>query len=153
MITAKHTIAWNGITQPGVQQPKGKRQRKVTTAWLIQYQKHIIVYLAQYQFRDTTDVFPCHIHLPVCVWTMDSGIRAPKKNTSHGNEVLLKDTTHLIQRPCYQRRIPFQDPSGNETARRPLDHRKEMQTEVVWTCLPFTRSGQNHFARHGERRK
>ena len=28
-----------------------------------------------------------------------------------------------------------------------------MQTEVVWTCLPFTRSGQNHFARHSERGK
>ena len=25
--------------------------------------------------------------------------RAPKKNTSHGNEVLPQDTTHLIQRP------------------------------------------------------
>ena len=24
----------------------------------------------------------------------------PKKNTSHGNEVLPQDTTHLIQRPC-----------------------------------------------------
>ena len=34
---------------------------------------------------------------------MDPHSRAPKKNTSHGNEVLLQDTTHLIQRPCYQR--------------------------------------------------
>ena len=34
-------------------------------------------------------------------WTLYS--RAPKKNTSHGNEVLPQDTTHLIQRPCYQR--------------------------------------------------
>ena len=31
--------------------------------------------------------------------------RAPKKNTSHGNEVLPQDTAHLIQRPCYQRGI------------------------------------------------
>ena len=30
---------------------------------------------------------------------------APKKNTSHGNEMLLQDTTHLIQRPCYQQGI------------------------------------------------
>ena len=27
---------------------------------------------------------------------------APKKNTSHVNEVLPQDTTHLVQRPCYQ---------------------------------------------------
>ena len=40
-------------------------------------------------------------------WTPYS--RTPKKNTSHGNGVLLQDTTHLIQRPCYQRR----NPAGN----------------------------------------
>ena len=28
-----------------------------------------------------------------------------------------------------------------------------MQTTVVWSCLPFIRSGQNHLARHGERGK
>ena len=28
-----------------------------------------------------------------------------------------------------------------------------MQTEVVWTCFPFNRSGQNHLARHSERGK
>ena len=32
----------------------------------------------------------------------DSHSRALKKNTSHGNEVLPQDTTHLIQRPCYR---------------------------------------------------
>ena len=31
---------------------------------------------------------------------------APKKNTSHGNEVLAQITTHLRQRPCYQRVSP-----------------------------------------------
>ena len=30
---------------------------------------------------------------------------------------------------------------------------KETQTAVVWTCLPFIRSGQNHLARHSERGK
>ena len=29
----------------------------------------------------------------------------------------------------------------------------ESQTEVVWTCLLFFRSGQNHLARHSERGK
>ena len=81
---------------------------------------------------------------------MDSHSRAPKKNTSHGNEVLPQNTTHLIQRPCYQRGSPCQDPAGNRTARRLPGHREEMQTAVVWTCLPLIRSGQNHLARHSE---
>ena len=57
------------------------------------------------QLQDMTDALPCHIHLPVCLWIMDPHSRAPKKNTSHGNEMLPQDTTHLIQRPCYQRGI------------------------------------------------
>ena len=84
---------------------------------------------------------------------MDLHNRASKKNTSHGNEVLRQDTMHLMQRPCYQRGSPFQDPAGNWTTRRSPDHCKETQTEVVWSCLPFTRSGQNHLARHSERVK
>ena len=83
---------------------------------------------------------------------MDPHSRAPKKNTSHGNEVLPQDTTHLIQRPCYQRGSPCQDPAGNLTTRRP-DHRKETQIAVVWSCFPVIRSCQNHLARHSERGK
>ena len=79
--------------------------------------------------------------------------RAPKKNTSHGNEALPQDTTHLIQRPRYQRGSPCQEPAGNWTTRRPPDRCKEMQTSVIWTCLPFVRSGQNFLARHSERGK
>ena len=37
---------------------------------------------------------------------MEPHSRAPKKNTSHGNEVLPQDTTHLIQRSRYQRGSP-----------------------------------------------
>ena len=79
--------------------------------------------------------------------------RAPKKNRSHGIEVLTQDTIHLIQRPSYQQESPCQDPAGNRITRRPPDHRKETQTAVIWTCLPFSRSGQNHLARHSERAK
>ena len=32
-------------------------------------------------------------------------------------------------------------------------HCKEMQTVVVWRCIPFIRSGQNYLARHSERGK
>ena len=84
---------------------------------------------------------------------MDPQRRAPKKNTGHGNEVLPQDTTHFIQRPCYQRGNPCQDPAGNRTTRRASDHLNETHTEVVWTCLPFIRSGQTHLARHSEKEK
>ena len=46
-----------------------------------------------------------------------------------------------------------QDPAGNRTTRIPPNHHKETQTAVVWSCLPFIRSGQNHLARHSERKK
>ena len=40
---------------------------------------------------------------------------------------------------------------------RQLDHMKisckETQTAVVWSCLPFIKSDQNHLARHSERGK
>ena len=39
------------------------------------------------------------------------------------------------------------------TTRRPPDHSKETQTAVVWSCLPFIKSGQNHLARQSEKRK
>ena len=81
------------------------------------------VYFSQFQYR--TGALPCRIHLPVCLWIMDSHSRAPKKNTSHGNEVLSHDTAHLIQRPCYQRGSPCQDPADNRTAQRPPDHHSD----------------------------
>ena len=84
---------------------------------------------------------------------MDPHGRALKKNISRGNEVLTQDTTHLIQRPCYQRGSPCQDSAGNRTTRRLPDHCKETQTAAVWSCLPFVRSGKNHLARHKERGK
>ena len=64
---------------------------------------------------------------------------------------ILQDTTHLIQRSRYQRGSLCQDQSSNRTTRRPPDHRKEMQTAVVWSYLPFIRSGI--LARHSERGK
>ena len=84
---------------------------------------------------------------------MDPHSRAPKKSTSHGNEVLPQDTTHLIQGPCYQRGSPCKDPAGKWTTRRPPSNRKKTQTAVVWSCLPFIRSSKNHLARHSERGK
>ena len=82
---------------------------------------------------------------------MDTHSRALETNTSHGNEGLPHDTTHLIQRPCYQRGSPCHDPAGNRTTRRPPDHCKETQIAVVWSYLSFIRSSQNHLARHSKR--
>ena len=73
----------------------------------------------------------------------------------------LQSRIQAMQMRCYLKilRISYyqggslcQDPAGNRTTRRP-NHRKETQTEVVLTCLPFTRTGQNHLARHCERGK
>ena len=65
----------------------------------------------------------------------------------------MEATTHLIQRPCYQWGSPCQDPTGKWTTQRFPDQCKESQTAVVWSCLPFIRSGQNHLARHNVRGK
>ena len=84
-------------------------------------------------------------------WTLTA--RATMKNTSYGNKVLPQDTTHLIRRSCFQRGSLCQNPTGNRTIRRPPDHSKETQTEVVWTCLPFISCGQNHIPRIKAERK
>ena len=84
---------------------------------------------------------------------MDPQSRAPKKNTSPGNEVHCQDTMHPIHRPCYPWGSLCQDPASNWTTGRPPHHCKEMQTEMLWTCLLFIRSSQNHLARHSERGK
>ena len=82
-------------------------------------------------------------------WRKAQHSRAPKKNTRHGNEV-------------YRRilHISYEDHVTNEEVRAkiqqaigPPDHRKETQTAMVWSCLPFIRSGQDHLVRHSERGK
>ena len=82
-------------------------------------------------------------------WTLTTELQ--RRMEAMGNEVLPQDTTYLIQRPCHQRGSPCQDPAGNRTTRKLSDRCKGMETEVVWTCLPFIRSGQNHLARRSER--
>ena len=47
-----------------------------------------------------SDSLPCHIHLLVCFGIIDPHSRTPKKNTSHGNEMLPQDTTHLSEIFC-----------------------------------------------------
>ena len=92
------------------------------------------------------------IFLYVCEsWILTAELQ--RRIQAMGKKVLLQDTTHFIQRPCYQLGSPCQDPAGNWSTRRSPEHRKETQTAVVWSCLPFIRSCQNHLARHSERGK
>ena len=82
---------------------------------------------------------------------MDPNSRAPRR-------------IQAVEMRCYRKilRISYKhhftneedlDPAGNLTTRIPHDHRKETQTALIWTCLPFIRSGQKHLARHSERGK
>ena len=92
---------------------------------------------------------------------MNPHSRAPKKNTSHGNEVLLQDATHLIQRPCSQRGSPCQDPAGNPTTRRPPDIVKRHKLKwyghvsrsscLAKTILQGTVKGGNRLSRQNKR--
>ena len=56
-------------------------------------------------------------------------------------------TRYYLAKPMYQWRSLCQDPACSWTILRP-HHHKETKTEVVFTCLPFIRSGQNRIARH-----
>ena len=50
----------------------------------------------------------------VCVFLRSSGDATARYYTSHTNEVLPQDTTHLIQRPCYQRGSQCQDSQADD---------------------------------------
>ena len=61
-------------------------------------------------------------------------------------------------------RISYKDHVTNEEVRAKIQQAirsheelltivKRSQTALVWSCLPFIRSGQNHLATHSERRK
>ena len=65
---------------------------------------------------------------------------------------------------CYRKilLISYKDHVKNEEARAKIQKTigpsedlttVKRQTAVVWSCLPFIRSGQNHLARHSERGK
>ena len=49
--------------------------------------------------------------------------------------------------------LPTRKSVPRSSRQRPPDHHKDTQTAVVWSCLPFIRSGKNHLVRHSERGK
>ena len=100
-----------------------------------------------------TDALPSHIHLPVCLYIMGLYSRAPKKNTSHGNVVLLQDTTHVIHVTNEEVRAKIQQAFGPHEDLLTIVETHKLQwyghVSRSWSCFPFIRSGQNHLARHG----
>ena len=91
---------------------------------------------------------------------MDPHNRAPKKNTSHGNEVLPQGTTHLIQRPCYKRdvRAKIQQAIGPHEDLLTIVKRRKLQqygdvlrsSGLAKTILQGTMKGER---RQGRQRK
>ena len=84
---------------------------------------------------------------------MDPHSRSPKKNTSYGNEGATARYYASHTKTTLPTRKSVPRSSRKSDTRRPPDHRKETQTDVVWKCLTFIRSGKNHLARHSERGK
>ena len=75
---------------------KGRMDMHIKKLWLMCDSAESRMEWQEYfsQLQDTTDALTCHIHLPICFWIMDPHSGAPKKNISHGNEVLPQDSTH-----------------------------------------------------------
>ena len=58
---------------------------------------------------------------------MDHHSRAPKKNTSHGNEMLPQDTTHLMQRPYEEVHAKIQQAIGPHEDLLTIVNRRKLQ--------------------------
>ena len=69
-------------------------------------------------------------------WTLAAEVK--RRIQAMENEVLPQDTTQFIQRPCYQRGSPCQDPVGNRTTRRPPDDCRETQNCSGMVMFPVT---------------
>ena len=77
----------------------------------------------------------------------------------------LQRRIQAMEMRCYRKilHISYKDHVINEEVRAKIQQAigphedpltiVETQTAVVWSCFPFIRSGQNHFARHSERGK
>ena len=95
------------------------------------------------QLQDTTDALPCHIQLPVCLWNIDPYSRAPKKKTSHRNEVLLQDT-----------HISYKDHVTNEEVRAKIQQAIGPHEDLLTIVKKRKLQWYGHvLARHSERGK
>ena len=133
---------WN--TRKVMTWPRSSGTRALARRWVVS----CVTWLAL-----LTDALPCHINLPVCMWIMDPHSRAPKKNTKpwKWGATARYNASHTKTMLPTGKSVPRS--RGSRTTRRPLDHCKETQTAVVWSCLLSIRSGRNHLARHSEKGK
>ena len=77
----------------------------------------------------------------------------------------LQRRIQAMEMRCYRKilHISYKDHVTNEEVRAKIQQATgphedlltivKTQTAVVWSCFPFTRSGQNHISRHSERGK
>ena len=92
-----------------------------------------------------TDVLPCHIHLPVMPVHHGPSQQSCKEEYEPWKwSAAARYHASQTKTMFPTRGSRCQDSAGNRTTWRHSNHRKETQTAVVWSCLPFIRSGQNH---------
>ena len=100
-------------------------------------------YFSQSQLQDKTDALPCHTHLPVYMlvnhWHSQQNSKEEYKPWKWGATARYYTSHTKIM-------LPMKKLVRTMTI-------VKMQTAVVWSCLLFIRSGQNHLARHSERGK
>ena len=83
--------------------------------------------------------------------TRVADLACPGKTTQISCKGLsVKATIIIIIRHHHHHHHHHHHPAGNRTTRGAPVHRIDTQTEVVRTCLPFIRFGQNHHAQHSK---
>ena len=84
---------------------------------------------------------------------MDPHSRVPKKYSSHGNEVLPQETTHLIQRPFTNEDVRAKLQRAIGPHEDPLTILKRCKLQLYGHVSRSSGLAENHLARHSEREK
>ena len=82
-------------------------------------------------------------------WTLTADT---EKDTGHGDEMPQKAPRHHLQRPHLKQRGAKQNSASHWAPRRPLDHSKKTQTEMVRANNKIFRACQDNPAGHSARR-
>ena len=84
-------------------------------------------------------------------WTVTADTE--RNDTGHGDEVPQKAPRHHLQRPHLQRRGTKQNSASHWAPRRPLDHSKATQTEIIRARNKIYRACQDNPAGHSASRE
>ena len=85
-------------------------------------------------------------------WTLTAELKEEYKSWKWGATARYY-AYHLKTMLPSRKSVPRSSRQSYRRTRQTPGQRKETQTEVVWTCLPSNRFGQNRVARHSERGK